>query len=193
MLTTDRLLLRPFSDDDIDTFYALVYADPTVRDWWSGYRGDLDDFRAARFRTNPNWQIRDGWGFWAVTRRADEQVLGLMGFQNHRDKDMRWLLMPNGSPDVGQRLDRTDAELTYAFGQPFWGQGYATEAGRVLLPFGFERLGIDRIVNAIDPHNDGSRELMERLGLVFVDNGNPDDLIGVIERPTPRDGAPSSF
>ena len=193
MLSTERLLLRPFAEADIDAIYALVYADPAVRDWWSGYRGDLEDFRTNRFRINPNWQIRDGWGFWAVTRRADEQLLGLIGFQSHRDNDMGWLVMPDGSRDVGQRPDRIDAELTYALGQPFWGQGYASEAGRALLPFGFEQLGIDRIVNGIDPQNAGSRQLMQRLGFVFVDNGNPDDRIGVLERPTPRDGAPNTL
>lgn len=187
MLSTDRLLLRPFTEADIDTIYQLVYADPAVRDWWSSYRGDLHDFRADRFRTNPNWQIRNGWGFWALVRRSDERLLGLMGFQNLSGEDMGWLVMPDGSRDAGQRAGRVDAELTYALGQRFWRQGYATEAGRALIPFGFEALGIDRVINAIDPRNDGSRQLMQRLGFVFVDNGNPDDAIGVLVRPKPRD------
>jgi ribosomal-protein-alanine N-acetyltransferase len=191
MFTTERLLLRPFAESDIEAIYGLVYGDAAVRGWWSGYRGDLEDFRSERFRSNPNWQIRDGWGYWALVRRADGQLLGLMGFQNHRDNDMSWLAMPDGSRDAGQRADRIDAELTYALGQPFWRQGYGAEAGRVLIPFGFERLGIDRIINAIDPRNDGSRRLMGRLGFVFVDNGNPDDRIGVLERPAPSYGAPS--
>jgi hypothetical protein len=55
MFTTERLLLCPFADADIEAIYGLVYGDPAVRDWWSGYRGDLEDFRSERFRSNPNW------------------------------------------------------------------------------------------------------------------------------------------
>ena len=63
--------------------------------------------------------------------------------------------------------------------------GVATEAGRALIHNGFARLKIDRINNGISPLNVRSRNLMQRLGFTFLDNGNPDDLIGMLERHRP--------
>ena len=110
-------------------------------------------------------------------------LLGLMGFQNHANENMDWLLMPDGARNVGHIPGVLDVELTYALGKDHWRQGYATEAGRVLIEYGFAYLGIDRIINVISPTNFRSRNLMLRLGFVFLDNGNPDDAIGLLENP----------
>jgi hypothetical protein len=46
-LETERLLLRPFIESDIDTIYALVYAGRLVREAWSGYKGTMQVFRTS--------------------------------------------------------------------------------------------------------------------------------------------------
>lgn len=181
VLETARLLLRPFNSADVEAIYALVYADTEVQRGWSSFEGSLDEFR-ERFQTNKNWRIVNGFGYWAVVRKSDQQLLGLMGFQNHAEENMDWLLMPDGSRNVGQTPGCLDAELTYALGKTYWRQGYATEAGRLLLTYGFEQIGIDRVINAIDPTNTASRTLMSRLGFTFLDNGNPHDVIGLLEK-----------
>lgn len=182
MFQTERLLLRPFLTTDIPTIYQLVYADPLVRVAWSSFEGSLEVFE-RRFHTDKNWHIVDGFGYWAITRSADQQLLGLMGFQNHADEDTSWLVLPDGSRTVGHVPGRLDAELTYALGHASWGSGYATEAGQTVLAYGFQELGIDQVINAISPSNRQSRWLMERLGFTFVDNGNPADLIGIRANP----------
>ena len=181
-METERLILRPFTETDGEEIYRLVYADRDVQKWWSNFDGSLEEFR-ERFRIGKNWRIEGGFGYWAVVRRADNQLVGLMGFQNHADEPMDWLLMPDSSRNVGHILGCVDAELTYALGQSYWGQGYATEAGRVLLDYGFNTTGIDRVINAISPDNFRSRSLMTRLGFTFLDNGNPEDVIGLLENP----------
>lgn len=182
MLETERLRIRPFADTDVEAIYGLVYADAEVRRSWSGFDGSLDEFR-ERFRADRNWSIRDGFGYRALDRKTDGQLMGLMGFQNHADDAMDWLLMPYGSRNVGQLPGCVDAELTYALGKAYWGQGYAAEAGRALLDYGFRQIGIDRVINAISPDNVRSRRLMIRLGFTFLDNGNPEDVIGLLENP----------
>ena len=182
MFETERLLLRPFTEADTAEIYQLVYADADVQKWWSNFNGSLESYR-ERFRTGKNWRIEKGFGYWALVRRADNRLLGLMGFQNHADENMDWLLMPDGSRNVGHIPGCVDAEITYALGQSYWRQGYATEAGRVLLHYGFTEIGIDRVINAISPDNFGSRNLMTRLGFTFLDTGNPEDVIGLLENP----------
>jgi len=182
MLETERLILRPFTEADAEEIYTLVYADAEVQREWSNFNGTLEEFY-ERFRTAKNWRLEDGFGYWAMVRKADNQLIGLMGFQNHADENMDWLLMPDGSRSVGQLPGCVDAELTYALGRLYWQQGYALEAGRVLVGYGFEKIGIDRVINAISPDNFRSRNLMTRLGFAFLDNGRPDDAIGLLKNP----------
>jgi RimJ/RimL family protein N-acetyltransferase len=184
MLETERLRIRPFLPADADAIYALVYADLDVKQHWSGYKGTLEEFK-ERFRTDKLYTAseRDHFHYYALVRKADDVLLGLMGFQNHANGDTAWLRMPDGSCNVGHIPDVLDVELTYALGKDYWGQGYAMEAGSALIPYGFAHLNIDRIINAISPTNLRSRNLMLRLGFVFLDNGNPDDAIGLLENP----------
>jgi RimJ/RimL family protein N-acetyltransferase len=189
MLETERLFIRPFEPDDCPRIYDLVYADPEVRDHWSGYHETPEQFR-ERFHTGRVWLgTRDGFGFRALVRKSDQALLGLMGFQNHAEDDMDWLLMPDGSRNVGHIPGVIDAELTYALGRAHWGQGYATEAGRAMIAYGFTTLGIDRIINTTRPGNQRSRALMLRLGFRILDNGKPNDVIGLLENPN-RHGPP---
>jgi len=173
-LETQRLLLRPFVEVDVDAIYALVYADSQVREAWSGYTGPPETFR-LRFRGKAVWHAEGGFGFLAVVRKADDRLLGLMGFQRYEPgEDTSHMRFVDPKEQVGTDPTLTEVELTYALGRAYWGLGYATEAGQALIEFGFRRLGIDRIVNAVLVHPDHrSLALIERLGFRVVANLNP--------------------
>jgi RimJ/RimL family protein N-acetyltransferase len=190
----ERLTLRLFEEGDVERIYQLVYADPEVREAWSGYRGSLDEFQ-ERFATDPVFHAVDGFGYLAITLRADQQLIGLMGFQKYAfGEDTSFMLFENPDEKVGGDPAAIEVELTYALGRAYWGFGYATEAGRALITFGFQQLGIGRIVNAvIDHEKHRSRRLMERLGFRIVKNLNPSymtsgpfagspGVIGILER-----------
>jgi RimJ/RimL family protein N-acetyltransferase len=172
-LETDRLLLRPFTDQDVDLIYTLVYADRQVREAWSGYTGTLDAFR-LRFAQEPVWHGDGGFGFLAVVRKVDDHLLGLMGFQRFEPgEDTSYMRFEDPTERVGYDPALTEVELTYALGRPYWGQGYATEAGQALIELGFRKLGIDRIVNSVLVHPDHrSLALIEQLGFRVVENLN---------------------
>lgn len=57
------------------------------------------------------------------------------------------------------------AELGYCIGKEWWNQGYTTEAGRALLAFGFDQLGLNRIQAVHDVRNPSSGRVMEKLGM----------------------------
>jgi [ribosomal protein S5]-alanine N-acetyltransferase len=190
-IETDRLILRPFEAGDTEELYRLVYADPERRDAWSGYRETLEQFR-RRFAEGGVWRLRDGFGFRAVILKEGGVLLGLMGFQRHHDG--QGIVLGDGARPVASDADFVDVELTYAIGRAYWKRGYATEAGAALIAEGFDRLGIDRIVNWVAPHNADSIGLMRRLGFRIEPNRNPADLVrygtpsvlGILERTVDR-------
>jgi RimJ/RimL family protein N-acetyltransferase len=120
----------------------------------------------VRFSKEPVWHAEDGFGFLAVVCNADGRLLGLMGFQRYEPgEDTSHMRFEDPADAVGRDPALVEVELTYAFGQAFWGQGYATEAGQSLIEFGFRRLGVDRIVNSVLVHSDHrSLALVKRLG-----------------------------
>lgn len=191
-LETERLLIRPFAEADVDELYRLVYADHVVRDAWSGYRESLEEFR-ARFRATRLWHAEDGFGFRAVVRKADGALLGLVGLQKYEPgEDTRFIVFADGSSPVGHDPALLEAELTYALGRDYWRQGFATEAGRAVINEGFTRLGVGRIVNSVNPHNGNTIALMKRLGFRIEVNHNPRALadhgvpgvLGVLDHPS---------
>ena len=67
-----------------------------------------------------------------------------------------------------QPLSGTDEiEVGYAFGQPAWGRGYATEVASAVVQWGFEALALERIVAVASPENAGSRRVMDKLGMRY--------------------------
>jgi ribosomal-protein-alanine N-acetyltransferase len=70
-----------------------------------------------------------------------------------------------GSVDLHLQRRHHKAELGYWIGRPWWGLGYATEAGRAVLQFGFEQLGLNRIYANHIGENPASGRVMTKLGM----------------------------
>jgi len=90
-----------------------------------------------------------GFGFWALERAADGRLLGFTGLQTVSPA------MPFApATEIGWRLARSA-----------WGRGYATEAARAALRYGFVDVGLPEIVSFTTVANARSRAVMERLGM----------------------------
>jgi RimJ/RimL family protein N-acetyltransferase len=68
------------------------------------------------------------------------------------------------------------AELGYWIGKPFWGRGYATEAGRAVIQFGFEVLGLNKIHAAVFTKNPASDRVIRKLGMKWEGRLREHDL-----------------
>ena len=67
---------------------------------------------------------------------------------------------------LGLELDQGyRGELGYWIGLPYWGQGYCTEAGRAVLAYSFDALGLQRVFARALNRNQGSRRVLEKLGM----------------------------
>lgn len=145
-LATERLVLRGWRAADRDPF-AAMNADPAVMEH---FPGTLDGTASDSFleRMNAHWST-NGFGLWAVERRADERFLGFTGLS---DPGFEAPFMPA-------------VEIGWRFARDAWGHGYATEAAKAALSFGFESLGRTEIVSFTAPANTRSIAVMERLGV----------------------------
>lgn len=168
-IETPRLLLRRLTPDDMDAYYAAVFADPDVMRYLASRRPLPRDTFEARIPDMMvgHWE-RHGFGPWVVIRKADGRLIGHAGLRYWPD-----------SPEV---------EVLYALTPTAWGQGLATEAARASLRFGFDTLGLDHIIAAAFVENVASRRVLEKCGLREVGPFTWRDLELVryeVQRPRP--------
>jgi RimJ/RimL family protein N-acetyltransferase len=151
VIQTDRLFLRHWRDGDLEPL-ARINTDPEVtrylRDGRAYTRDETVEMIGEAERT---WE-RHGFMWWAAELKATGQLVGGIGLSIPT-------FLPEVLPavEVGWRLDRAH-----------WGQGLATEGGRASLRFGFETLGLERILSIRQAANDRSRRVMEKLDIRFV-------------------------
>lgn len=147
-LLTARLELRAFVADDLDGLFA-VFGDVRVMRFVGAARRPLDRaaLRSSQDRVRKHWE-QYGFGPLAVVERASARLVGEAGLQ-----------VLEGGPDV---------ELTFTLARAAWGRGYATEAARAVLAWGFDGLGLERIIAVAYPQNRASRHVIEKLGMSFV-------------------------
>ena len=145
-IETDRLILRNWREGDRQAFFEMN-ADRQVMRFFERTRSRAEaDAVLDRFVREID---RNGYGFWAVELREIGQAIGFTGL---RDIDFGAPITP--AVEIGWRL------LT-----SHWGNGYATEAARASLAYGFEHLALVEIVSFAVPENRPSLRVMERIGM----------------------------
>jgi RimJ/RimL family protein N-acetyltransferase len=147
-LETERLILRPFREDDVSALFQLSQDPdvvryvgdrrvPTLQETWRSVAGWIG-----------HWAMR-GYGQWAIEERSSARFVGRAGIINPAE----W-----PGPEVG-----------YLLGRPWWGRGYATEAARAAMDWGFREFGFDELISLIDPANTASIAVAIRLGETLRD------------------------
>jgi RimJ/RimL family protein N-acetyltransferase len=139
-LTTERLTLRGWREDDLDA-YAAIAADPEVMRFMGGPLDRADTWRQIAVFVG-HWELR-GHGLWVVER--DGELIGRVG-----------LLRPEGWPGL---------EVGWLLGRDAWGHGYATEAARAAVDHAWRELGARELISLIAPDNHASARVAQRLGM----------------------------
>jgi len=179
-LTTERLLLRPFTAAD-GAIHDLVYGDAEVAVPFAGGVRTAEETREWLVCRMVQARV-DELGFWALERRDDAALLGLAALQAYVAE---WIVWPD---DPEPRHNRIEVEYSYALGRQFWGHGYVTEAGRAVVDHAFGRLRLPRLAYAVDGANARSIGVMRRLGFRRIENLHPDgadSYLGVLENDRP--------
>jgi ribosomal-protein-alanine N-acetyltransferase len=148
VIRTDRLLLRPWRPADRQPF-ARLNADPEVMEFFvSPLTREQSDAFVDRIEAG---FAEHGFGVWAVEEVATG---GFIGFTGLLHQTFEASFTP--AFEIGYRLARHA-----------WGHGYATEAAREAVRFGFEQAGLPEIVSMTAVGNVRSRAVMHKLGMTY--------------------------
>jgi RimJ/RimL family protein N-acetyltransferase len=151
ILETSRLILRQFTEGDLDNLFNLN-SDPAVMRYITGgrpmpreeIRDQILPFHLAVY------DRLDRLGTWAAESAATGEFLGWFHFR------------------PGQDADISNIELGYRLHRSAWNKGYATEGSRALISTGFTELGVERVFAHTMALNAASRHVLEKCGLTLV-------------------------
>ncbi|WP_108816542.1 GNAT family N-acetyltransferase [Loktanella sp. Alg231-35] len=146
-IITERLQLVPYAPAHLDGLYAMN-SDPEVMRHL-GPPQTREEVATSIARQQHVW-ARNGFGWWSVIEREAEALVGAACLQHLAHVETNPL-------EIGWRLRPA--------GQ---GKGYATEAGRAVMRYGFDVIGESRLVAVTDPENKASARVMERLGMTYI-------------------------
>ena len=154
ILETPRLIVRQFTEDDVDNLFELN-SDPEVMRYLGRatprekLRDDIIPFHLAVY------QRLDRLGTWAAESAATGEFLGWFHFRPGADQDT------------------TNIDLGYRLRRAAWNKGYATEGSRALITMGFTDLGVQRVFGHTMTVNAPSRRVLEKCGLSLVHTTAP--------------------
>ena len=150
-LQTERITLVPLADEHLEWEVELD-SDFEVMRYLSGRASTREEVVANHARRMAAAQKVDGLGFWVGL--VDDEFVGW------------WILQPAHGPD--QPDDPGVADLGYRLLPRHWRRGLASEGARELVRYGFDDVGLDRIIAQTMAVNASSRAVMERVGLTYV-------------------------
>jgi len=156
-IETARLLLRPFTLEDIDASYQMNLDPEVVRYTHDGGVLTYEEIKERITDVVLNDYPTNGFGRFAVILKVTNAFIGFSGLKYLPEYD--------------------EVDLGYRFMKKYWGQGYATESCKVSIQFGFEQLKLDKIAGYALPENIGSIKVMEKLNFKFEKQFLEDDVL----------------
>lgn len=147
-IETERLLIRPFTEEDSEAMLEIqsnfVMTKYTPDEPWRSIE-DAKEFIKLVFWLygSEHHTFRH---FFAVTEKESGKLIGFCGVG-------------------GIEYNRAENEVFYSIHSAYWGRGYATEAGRAMLEYGFERLELLKVIGAVHTENVASIRVIEKIGL----------------------------
>ena len=143
MLTSERLILREFSDSDFEQVHSYAADNEVTRymEWGPNTEKETKGF-LLRARLTAEESPRKLFELAVIEIETGHLVGG-----------------------IGLHTSGFQAMLGYCFSRPTWGNGYATEAARILIGFGFSSLGLHRVWARCDSENNGSLRVLAKLGM----------------------------
>jgi ribosomal-protein-alanine N-acetyltransferase len=148
-ITTCRLCLRQFKKEDLEA-YARIMGDYEVGRWFpkgTGYT--CEEAKRSLDGILEHWSKHD-FGIWAITDMEKRVLLGRCG--------------------LNLITETSEVEVDFVLARDSWGKGYATEAAKAALAYGFETIKLDRIIALVKPENAASRRVIEKIGMQYVRN-----------------------
>jgi len=151
LLTTERLGLRKWLDSDTQPFIN-INKDPKVMKYFPKTLTEAETIALVK-RINLHFD-KNNFGLFAVEDKLTKQFLGFTGFAI---PTFNAPFMPS-------------VEIGWRYKSDVWGQGFATEAARACLKYGFDTLNFDKVISFTSSINKISEIVMQKLGMTFLTN-----------------------
>jgi ribosomal-protein-alanine N-acetyltransferase len=148
ILETNRLILRHQVPDDLDSLYAL-YCDPDVSKFIPDAPRTYEEARKELEWFMNGHPKRPELGLWATIHKETDKLIGRCGL-------LPWTID-----------QREEVEVAYLLAKEYWGQGLGTEVAQAIAQYAFERLRLTRLICLIDPENQASIRVANKIGMVF--------------------------
>lgn len=143
---TERLTVRHLQPYDLDELYEICGDHEIMRHVGDGSPLSREQTQNWIQKSQENYR-KYGFGCLAVISKEDNRLGGYCGLVN---------------PTIDG-----EAEIIYAFKKQYWGRGFASEAGKAMLDFGFKQCRLKRVVATIAPENRPSIRIVEKLGMKY--------------------------
>ena len=145
LLETERLILRPFELTDAPAVQRLA-GERAIADTTLNIPHPYADGLAEEWISGHQKNFDEGKGVnWAITLRSDRKLIGCISLMG---------MVPGHQTELG-----------YWIGNPYWGNGYCTEAGKSVLSYAFKELGLRRVHACFFERNPASGRVMQKLGM----------------------------
>lgn len=148
ILETERIILRNFTPKDGQLIYDLNN-DPDVTTYTGDPIHSLEHAQQVLENSILPQYVLYNHGRWAVHVKEGGAFIGWCGLKTRPERN-------------------NEIDLGYRFFKHSWGKGYATEAAFACLKYGFEKLGLARIVGRAMPGNIASVKVLEKIGMHYI-------------------------
>lgn len=146
-LETPTLVLRQTRLSDAEAMFPIFSDDETMR-FYGMMPHKIVEEAEDLVRAQHAWYANRQGIRWAITRKADDTLIGSCGFHNFDASFLR-------------------AEIGYELYKALWGQGIMGEALQAIIAFAFTQMDLNRIEAIVDGDNQRSKALLQRLGFTY--------------------------
>ena len=147
IIGTERLILRQLTEDDAAFIFELLNEPSWIQNIGDRHIKTLDDARAYIMKGPVASYAKNGFGLFLVVLKETNESIGMCG-----------LIRRDGLEDI---------DIGYALLPRFWSRGYAVEAAQATVVYAKDVIGLQRIVAIVDPANEGSIRVLEKLGMRY--------------------------
>ena len=147
ILESERLYLREFTYNDIDDYFRLN-SDADVMKFIRPPETDINVIKDNIIKIRKYYLKNPGFGIWAGFEKKSDEFIGFF--------------------ELAQ-LDNTDEiEVGFRLHKKYWNIGYATEMTKILIDYGFNKMGLDKIAGITHPENIASQKVLLKSGLTYI-------------------------
>ena len=147
VLETERQILRQLTQDDAEFIFELLNEPSWIQNIGDRNIRTLDDARAYIVKGPGASYAKNGFGLYLIVLKETNESIGMCG-----------LIRREGLEDI---------DIGYALLPRYWSKGYAVEAAQAVKEYAKDVVGLKRIVAIVDPANQGSIRVLEKIGLRY--------------------------